>query len=726
MKSFIKSHSRSASLETPPPRLSRECSDISQPVTPPPGLQVASTKHSPKLESLQKFTTLFNSKIFKKHSASASQLVSIPSDSSKVPSDLPQHGLQRTKSPKRRSLDRFYALPEGDSPVIKGTVKHSWGGHDSPDDTRVIVLNSLNDPMKNNTNEFIRSVVPNPKVTQDAVTETKARNRQARLRTQDDFYDLESKSEIDLEMLNALAHDSNDDSASPVKKFINKMPEGQVTKNTAEEEIPVSRLSQTNDRDQNHTHKTKPKRYIMASKDDDLTIAENDHSDNNNYEDGEGDMSDSISNFSFELSGITGRTSSMKYYTEPGKETKQTKQVFINDLYGNEELEDDMNFYDSDDNGEEVPHFYKNDFSIVRSTDSLETPAQPQRKINNYNDLMDLSDRSSSTDSTTSDTVSILSTPFALVDDVPMEMNSTPRQSSPLINSPDLGTPRKMEVDYQVPEKKKASHTKALNSYADIYQVISDNSDAEEELVCDEEFNNQHSSTLGIEDTSITKTDIHDKLMETERVRFCSRQDIKATPAPIYANHALSTNPAIPGSSTLPKLPPPARSQTLKYHDLSVNLDSELPQYMSNLYFIGEEEEDEFNMNSTNKSMTQDEEYLDEINTIPEDFEFSDSEQPNVLSSKSSLNRGSLRRSFKGTHSFVAKPRAVPVEPTPLNNKLALHNRTVTFFNSNNTVELTTENVSVPQLDGSPTTPINEVRDTRNLFLSPIEEKIQQ
>lgn len=125
-------------------------------------------------------------------------------------------------------------------------------------------------------------------------------------------------------------------------------------------------------------------------------------------------------------------------------------------------------------------------------------------------------------------------------------------------------------------------------------------------------------------------------------------------------------------------LPPPARSQALKFHDLNSELDSELPALMSNLYFIDETEEDAYN--ELNDVTRDEDEYLDEINTVPEDFNFSDTENDNNAAKR--MLRRSNKGSFRSTYSFTDKPQGVTTESSPIKNKLEVNNKTVTFFSS--------------------------------------------
>ncbi|OBA27559.1 hypothetical protein HANVADRAFT_1764 [Hanseniaspora valbyensis NRRL Y-1626] len=79
-------------------------------------------------------------------------------------------------------------------------------------------------------------------------------------------------------------------------------------------------------------------------------------------------------------------------------------------------------------------------------------------------------------------------------------------------------------------------------------------------------------------------------------------------------------------NSTLVNLPP---RNILKYHDLSTNLDSNIPGRMGELFFIDEEEEEEIPSNHKYLSdycgeVLDDDLILDEINEIPEDYDDSD------------------------------------------------------------------------------------------------------
>lgn len=121
-------------------------------------------------------------------------------------------------------------------------------------------------------------------------------------------------------------------------------------------------------------------------------------------------------------------------------------------------------------------------------------------------------------------------------------------------------------------------------------------------------------------------------------------------------------------------LPPPSRSQTMKYHELNSSLDGEVPGLMSNLYFIDEQEEDLYYIQE--KLLSDD--FLDEINNVPEDYNYSDFDNDLIPMRK---GRSASNGSFKSTHSYNWKPSTVVKEDTPMKNRLEIKNKTVTFFN---------------------------------------------
>ena len=173
------------------------------------------------------------------------------------------------------------------------------------------------------------------------------------------------------------------------------------------------------------------------------------------------------------------------------------------------------------------------------------------------------------------------------------------------------------------------------------------------------------------------------------------------------------------------------------------------------MYFIDEAEEEEYNeqANETtekneslltgNSESKKIEDYLDEINEVPEDFVFSDGDDyrsEDRVRRKNSYdkyvskwrNSPKYRSSYRMTHSYSSKPLGITKENKPMNNKLELENKTVTFF-SHDWVEPS------PSRGGSRSgTPVSDSDLTRessphvsytgntgsdeNLSLSPIQE----
>lgn len=235
--------------------------------------------------------------------------------------------------------------------------------------------------------------------------------------------------------------------------------------------------------------------------------------------------------------------------------------------------------------------------------------------------------------------------------------------------------PRNKEKALNLPK------SKAVKSFSDIFDLDDSLSEENEGDLTKEANSMDEESSLVLDQESLEGSD------DSRRRKYLQTHTsplgrLQQTPIQIYLTPPDNSvyTPVLPSDSQLhhsitnPSLPPPARSQSLKYHDLSSNLDSDIPGVMSNLYFIDEAEEDKY----MEEHKIADEEYLDEINTVPEDFNFSDSEQDGPM--KSSLRR-SLKGSFRATHSYSSQPTGTAKESAPAKNKLEIKNKTVTFFN---------------------------------------------
>ncbi|KAG0669555.1 Zinc regulated protein [Maudiozyma exigua] len=493
------------------------------------------------------------------------------------------------------------------------------------------------------------------------------------------------------------------------------------------------------------------------------------------------------SKFSFEYSNINGRTSSVKYYKKPDENecdnsSNDEPSIYVDDLYEEEELDDDVNYMDDS--------YVNNDDNAINYQDIVDITVDKEiKKVNKYNDLFDLSDD---------------------VCDVDVKIGENNKEieehmyvgTSPATNSTNLDENKTVSYPVTCDAPKKSQ--KKISKYNDLFDLSDDDMEStdspitednkNEDIVCrptqtvtnpkqisryndifdisDDDDNNADEDYSDFSDSPIQYFK-EDELKEGND--YLSKDSLqpgrsKLSVAPIdflsLNNHlpVLNENaqsvefmsPGVndtfssfsPGSSHIPKillspagsdtktdfsvdiktprehllklsplpytpneeshshtnLPPPARSQSLKYHDLNSNLDSEIPGLTSNLFFIDEAEEDEYNNElkkvESNKStgpLKDDEEiyndYLDEINTVPEDFEFSDGDEYHMdsFSGKNTVKGLSFpprrsplanRDTFRKTHSYNSKPLGVSREKTPMKNKLQLDNKTVTFFNS--------------------------------------------
>ncbi|CAI4061069.1 hypothetical protein SUVZ_05G1050 [Saccharomyces uvarum] len=522
-------------------------------------------------------------------------------------------------------------------------------------------------------------------------------------------------------------------------------------------------------------------------------------------EDDDDDGDDNESEFSFEYAGINVRTSSVKYYSKP----EPTANVYIDDLYEDENFDDDLNCIEDDESemeenemGHLSPEFeetalnknkvkkYNDLFDLTDDDDDDDDDDQEElgsRKENNgneydddfvegiaadnesfdeltilprneivkkpiqkYNDLFDLSDEdkeevgSDLESKKFSDEAPSIDSANAALDVKPT--STIYSQSNKNITTPEMTSKNNLALkstssdhNAHVPVMKtplKSTIAKPkVKSFADIFNIDDSESDTESEdktmlsnpddLISNnlknessldialhendlEPFPSNHhlqqlpqtpakifitpsNSAMYSQTSATTDFGDDDDDDDTNSISRTPFQLIEAT----YSNPLPHESPQYLLPSNTPPLPPPARSQSLKYHDLNCDLDSELPRPMSNLFFINEAEEDEYNQK--NKTLDYDHYDIDEINGVPEDFNFSDSERddPSRGTLKSPLRRGSRNKdvspfssvssSFRSTHSFNGKLtiNQGAKELAPMKNKIELTNKTVTFFNNN-------------------------------------------
>lgn len=521
------------------------------------------------------------------------------------------------------------------------------------------------------------------------------------------------------------------------------------------------------------------------------------------------DDDDNESEFSFEYAGINVRTSSVKYYSKP----EPTANVYIDDLYEDENFDDDLNCIEDgesemeeDEMGHLSPEFeetasnknkvkkYNDLFDLTdddddddnedddddqeelgsrkesngneyddgfvegiaddnKSFDELTILPRNEivkKPIQKYNDLFDLSDEDEE-DLVVSDLESkIFSDEAPSIDSANAALDGKPKSTIYSHSNKNITTPEIKSENNLALKSTSSGHSEhtpvmktpltstiakpKVKSFSDIFNIDDSESDSESEdrtmLINPDDLISNNQKNQSSLDTALHENDLEPfssnnhllQLPQTPAKIFITPSNsamysqtsttsdfgdddeddtssISRTPfqliEPTYSDPLPYESPQYSLPFNTPPLPPPARSQSLKYHDLNCDLDSELPRPMSNLFFINEAEEDEYNQK--NKTLDYDHYDIDEINGVPEDFNFSDSERddPNRGTLKSPLRRGSRNKdvspfssvssSFRGTHSFNGKLtiNQGAKELAPMKNKIELTNKTVTFFNNN-------------------------------------------
>lgn len=427
----------------------------------------------------------------------------------------------------------------------------------------------------------------------------------------------------------------------------------------------------------------------------------------------EEDESDSSSKFSFENgNGLTGRTSSLKYYSTENTENN-APQLYVNDIYENDNFDDEMNYFDSnEDDYEDMDHLYGEDtlglgFSEMCSLSDNEIEGkkhndtqpdnslpssgssfkdkkvqkisqstshdQRKKKIHqptSYADIYNITDdEGSGNEGKLPDKAPILNgEKYISEDEVNLDEEEEEDAFTKVTDVTDVQSENKRRYKIKVPLK-----SKTVTKYADLF-MLSDNersTDSEEER-SDEDYEEQplkenssrnkllYSNLSPEGSMSVTPT----KLRSPKR--YMDVLSLNNTP------YAFKTPERKTMSSPL--------HQPLKYHGISSALDNEVQGSMSTLYYIDEVDEDQFIENS----LDSEDYYLDEINGIPEDYEFSDTESEPVqtVSPFRPLNRANFG-AFRRTHSYSDKPQGVLKENTPVKYKLEIKNKTVTFFDHN-------------------------------------------
>lgn len=315
---------------------------------------------------------------------------------------------------------------------------------------------------------------------------------------------------------------------------------------------------------------------------------------------------------------------------------------------------------------------------------SFELKDNKGKNITKYSDLFDLSDDEAINDS---------------VDDVALYVNQESSLNSPINSiSDDRGMRTCLSNPTNIWDRNQTSKLPLLittNANSQLFSVKPIKKPFIRSYRSFPVLSDDYNDETDTENESLTPLTSHlDILSPLNSRQFTPIKNMPLSPTPSNnKNKSVQTHTNILSSQPLP---PTTRSRILKYYDLNSNLDSEVPGLTSTLYFIDEAEEDEYNNNNKEKHGFEDDGYtydLDEINKVPEDFEFSEEEVARGGSKYFRTAFGSPL-SFRRIHSYYSKPTGVPRGDTPLSNRIEINNKTVTFFNrnwSNNT----TNNLSV-------------------------------
>ncbi|SCU88304.1 LANO_0D01706g1_1 [Lachancea nothofagi CBS 11611] len=792
MRSFIKSHRKSSSLDSSP---SRHCDKDSTrssdeytdniPQIAPAQLPVLDKQPSQSMsfDSIHKLTNknkIFSSRIFKKPGNNTFRM----GDSTTAPTSPFMSSFRNLSSPETPQSSQFtrqtitVSQSQSDyemTPTIKGTRLHDWGANSKERSQSVIVLNrnstsseassdvidsGFGGQVKRKTGSFssaTSSIVEengggsfdiqmekldelneceekHPYFSLRAGNGNKAKNRQARIHSHEDFLSMGKHSNLDLSSFTNTFEltSQGDEHATPTKhSLFNSESEPEdveisqrflglgINRSQASNDDILSINSEmreqsivTYDRsfeegDEVSAIHEKPETKDFASEKESPESEKRDFSASSN-ELSDDESSDASSKFSFEAAGVNGRTASVKYYSKPIPQAN----VYVDDLYGEEDFDEDMNFFD-DDNEDDTEFNHenpkikqsKNDMSIngfnsIANISDSEDEITAGRVVNGYNDLFDISDD---------------------INDIDEKTQSSDH------NEDDEG------YDYQEdeenytddPDDSQSMKKTNLNSYGDIFDL--GESDEEQPdinkvgyaYVREKPGESVTRSSYEKDDPSVqSKTENEHQLRELEqsvihRTKPFGNSLLKSPASNSSTNSHVSslrspfsceTKVALPDNLNL-SLPPPARSQVLKFHDLSSNLDYEVPGATSNLYFIDESEEDQYN-----KKNQSDDHYLDEINYLPEDYNFSDDEDY-FLNGMESPNSNKKTNSFKKTHSFSRKPNGAVRENAPLNLKLEIKDKVVTFFHS-----------PVNELDANPLIYSTAYESSESNANSPVED----
>ncbi|SCU86587.1 LAMI_0D02762g1_1 [Lachancea mirantina] len=529
----------------------------------------------------------------------------------------------------------------------------------------------------------------------------KNRNRLARIHSNEDILTLSKESEVPYQVFQSKFDPLGRIEASPVSSASRSTHEGESSIQNKDLGLGISTSRQNLSafgRDESYSNPSKTEfslkdrsfeegdeAFLGNGKKSEEKGQTSSESSDDNY------LSDSSSKFSFELGGFGGRTSSVKYYSE-----LKPKNIYIDDVYEDDDFDEDMNYIDDQDLLSMEGDIPEGKYGF----DELDSDSGDNEANTGYSDMVNLTDegediRSSSNSidrggessfSQEGDDISAKNSTSSLDDigrvEIAPQLSIQPQNSTKCIN--------------HIPAlSQNAGRIKKLGGYGDIFDLTDGDDNVDEQqsydgdLKGDDESVEYNGGNSNCEFTSSGRPDMRaSKSFPGQTELSATGNKIKElcgnsspstlrTPENSYLQSPINFSPSRTplrgeGSSSRPF----SRWGSLKYHDLDSNLDSDVPGVTSTLYYIDESEEDNF------KSKAHiDDNYLDEVNYVPEDFTFPDDDDTVFSTAKSPdaiLRMGAYRR----THSFSERPSPAAKERKPYQNKLELKNKTVTFFNS--------------------------------------------
>lgn len=390
------------------------------------------------------------------------------------------------------------------------------------------------------------------------------------------------------------------------------------------------------------------------------------------------DDDDVSSKFSFENGNdLAGRTASQKYYSTE----KPDQQVYINDLYENDNFDEEMNYCDFEDEfREDTDHLFGDHNSRTAGFADLYNISEDDDADANSSHL-DAELQKEDSES-----------PFYSLDDGP-KCSPEVRLKNDVNNETAISSISKSRQN----SKKLNDIPRNLSSFADIYSISSESDGERTEVTeLDDErtgiaktshllnssnaFDIASPSCAGSRKTSDSPSsafpDTYD-YQEGFSFERSPEQNFSTPKSKLDAYGRLPMSFSSNGKINTSIVGSP-RKNSLKFYSLNSNWDNEFNASMNSLFYIDDKDEA---INRKSADLGLDDSCLDEINGIPEDFEFYDY-NGELLYAKSPTNHALSSKSscFRRTHSYSEKPTGLLRENSPIKYQLEIKNRKVTFF----------------------------------------------